>query len=157
MVNDTNLLTQGFFDEFIEHDFFRLICGERLGNGAGREVWTINILPGYVIKFEETDNSFQNVAEWDLWHSSIEAKNGSSKWLAPCHSISPCGRVLIMKQTKTISTKSYPKQIPAFLTDTKYGNFGKIGNRFVAHDYGVNRGHKSGLSMRMKNVAWWQE
>lgn len=151
------LFKEGFFDEVLEYDFFKLVCGERLGRGQGREVWSCAISPAHVIKLEGGAQSFQNVYEWELWHSALEADNGAHEWLAPCASISPCGRVLMQARTRPAPHKSYPDKLPAFLTDTKFSNFGMIGKRFVAHDYGMNVAHKGGVTTRLRSVHWYDE
>lgn len=102
-----------FFKEHIEYDFFRTFCGERLGGGAGRDVYAFGLDDKYVIKFEGGDQSFQNVLEWNLWKDAEEMGDPDVlKWLAPCDRISPSGRILIQQRTKPAI--KYPDKIPAF-------------------------------------------
>ena len=147
------MLLDNFFKNHIEHEFFRMFCGERLGGGQGREVWTFSLNDEHVIKFERSDHSFQNVLEWDLWCDAREMNNPEiTKWLAPCSRISADGKILIQERTKP--AKKFPEKIPAFFTDTKKDNFGMIGNRFVCHDYGTHRMCVSGLTKRLRKVCW---
>lgn len=150
------MLLDHFFKEHVEYDFFRMFCGERLGGGQGREVWSFGLDDKYVIKFEGGDHSFQNVLEWNLWNDAKEMGNPDVlKWLAPCDRISANGQILIMERTKP--AKKYPDQIPAFFTDTKRNNFGMIGNRFVCHDYGTHRMCNGGLTKRLFKPKWYDE
>ena len=144
-----------FFKEHIEYDFFRTFCGERLGGGAGRDVYAFGLDEEYVIKFEGRDQSFQNIAEWQLWNKAVNTDNHDIiKWLAPCDRISPSGRVLIQKRTKPLKPEKFPKRIPSFLGDTKYNNYGMLGKQFVCHDYGTHDLQVCGFSKRMYSPKW---
>lgn len=148
------MLLDHYFKEHIEYDLFRMFCGEKLGGGSGREVWTFGLDDKYVIKFEGGDQSFQNVLEWNLWCDAKEMADPEVlKWLAPCDRISPSGRILIMQ--RTTPAKNFPDKIPAFFTDTKKNNFGMIGKRFVCHDYGTHMMCNSGLTKRLIKTEWW--
>lgn len=144
-----------FFDNSISSDFFHLFAGGLIGRGQGREVYEHAFDPKLVIKIETGSGSFQNVMEWETWRDAAEMQNGASNWLAPCEAISPCGIVLVQRKTKP--AKVYPDKVPCFLTDLKRGNFGMIGNRFVAHDYGVNLMCNEGLKLKMQKAEWWDE
>lgn len=148
-------LLDHYFREHTEYEFFRMFCGEKLGSGQGREVWSFGLDDRYVIKFEGRDHSFQNVKEWDLWCDAVEMGSDIADWLAPCDRISPNGRILIQERTKP-ATK-YPDKLPVFFADTKRQNFGVIGRRFVCHDYGTHLMCNSGLSKRLRKVKWWDE
>lgn len=143
----------GLFKSTVEKDFFHLMCGELLGEGAYRKVYVFAQDPKWVIKFEEGAQSFSNIREWDLWHDAQQMHPDVRAWLAPCKAISACGSVLIQARTKP--AKTFPDKIPAWMTDTKRGNFGMLGRRFVAHDYGNNLVCNTGLTRRLKAVEWW--
>lgn len=145
-----SILDNGFFTDTTERDFFRMFCGELLGSGMSREVWSFGLDEKYVIKFERP-GSFQNVIEWNTWHDA--AHSDASKWLAPCDRISNNGRILIQKRTKP-ATK-FPDRMPVFLTDFKRTNYGMLNGRLVCHDYGTNLMCNAGLSLRLRKVEWW--
>lgn len=146
MLNDS-------FTQTIERDFFRTFCGDLLGSGSGREVYSCLFDEKYVIKFEPNSYSFQNISEWRMWQDVEHTDH--VKWFAPCKSISPCGTVLIMQRTKP--AKRFPKELPLYFTDTKKENFGMIGNRFVCHDYGFTRLFVAGLTKRTRVTIWHDE
>ena len=143
-------------DEFqneVQKDFFWLMCGEQIGSGASRDVYSFAQDPRYVIKIETGAQSFSNVREWGVWNDAKEMGPDISKWLAPCKAISACGIVLIQERTKP--AKTYPEKIPSWMTDTKRSNFGMIGRRFVAHDYGNHLICNGGMTRRLRKVDWW--
>ncbi len=138
------------FTNVIPRDLFYMVAGGYLGGGDGREVYEFRVDCDYVIKFESTSYSFQNVHEWDVW----QAIKGTefAKWFAPCKMLSPCGTVLIQRRTK--QPLCYPGILPNFFTDTRKDNFGVIGDQFVCHDYGITLLMEKGMSKRMKKVKW---
>lgn len=142
-----------YFLSTVEQDLFRFMCGELLGHGASRDVYVFEPDPRYVLKIETGAQSFSNVREWDIWHDAQHMGDEVSKWLAPCKSISPSGVVLMQRRTKPATT--YPDKLPAWMTDTKRQNFGMIGRRFVAHDYGNHLICNSGMTKRLRKADWW--
>lgn len=147
------LKPEGLFNRVVESDFFQLICGEMIGKGSFRQVWSCLIDPSVVIKIENGAGSFSNIHEWDVWCDAEDRGDEIRKWFAPCVSISPCGSVLVQKRTRP--ARKYPDMIPAFMADTKRQNFGMYGRNFVAHDYGNHRLYNSGFTKRMKKADWW--
>lgn len=146
-VHDTNFLAT------VENDFFYFMCSELLGSGQSRDVYVFAHDPRWVVKIETGSQSFSNVREWDLWQDAQHMGPEVKDWLAPCKSISPCGTVLMQRRTKP--AKVFPDKIPAWMTDTKRTNFGMIGKRFVAHDYGNHLVCNAGLTKRLVKVKWW--
>lgn len=142
-----------YFQATIERDFFHFMCGDLLGAGAYRNVYVFAPDPRFVIKIETGAQSFSNIREWDLWHDAQHMGKEVSDWLAPCVAISACGTVL--RQRRTLPAKTFPDKIPVWMTDTKRQNFGLIGSRFVAHDYGNHLVCNSGLSTRLRKADWW--
>lgn len=137
-----------------KHELFRLICGDLIGSGVGRSVYTNTLDSDLVIKFEENAGSFQNVMEWQTWE--IVKDTQFAKWFAPCIAISPCGTVLVQK--KTTRADKYPAELPAFLCDIKKSNYGVLKNGdFVCHDYGFHMLMEKGMSKRMQKVSWTKE
>jgi len=142
--------------ETIKLDFIQLFLGEYLGGGCARDVYEFIGQPDLVIKVETTAHSFQNVMEWNTWHE-VQGTPWA-RFFAPCRRISPCGIVLIQERTKPLETDRLPKRLPAFFADLKPENFGRIGDRAVAHDYAVNLVGDLGLrkaSMRYVRKDEW--
>jgi hypothetical protein len=149
-------VTNDYFRSAPEKEFFEAMCGERLGGGMSRDVWSSVLDPSVVIKFETDKGHFQNVMEWEVWQEVKETK--WAKWFAPCVSISGTGSVLIQKRTKVVSNRDkYPVKMPVFLGDFKYSNYGLFKGQMVAHDYGRCRLMTEGLTDRMKKVDWWAD
>lgn len=132
---------------------WKLLVKEKLGEGQYRSVYALEHMPDHVLKVEKHEGCFANVKEWDVWTDCREAPNWV-EWLAPCLAISGKGRFLIQERTKPVVMEQLPKKIPAFLTDRKVGNWGRLKNgRIVCHDYGMVI---SNLSLRMSNANWWE-
>lgn len=124
------------FKTTLSMDFFRLMCGDRLGYGMSRSVYALSSDPNLVIKFETVAGQFQNVHEFELWQRYMDHEP-VRKWLAPIDSISANGSILLMKRTMPISFDQFPDEVPGFLGDIKLGNFGMFEGRVVCHDYGT--------------------
>lgn len=134
-------------------DAFNLLCDDKIGYGASREVYSSRVLPDCVIKVETGIGKFQNILEWETWDRVSQTE--FAKWFAPCEWISPNGVILIMK--KTLPAHKYPDKIPAFFTDTKRTNFGVYKGNFVCHDYGMHLLMENGMTKRMRKADWWDE
>jgi len=80
-----------------------------------------------------------------------------AKWFAPCVAISDCGMFLLQKRIEKIPKNQYPKYIPSFFGDLKYGNFGMLNGQFVCCDYAgfilSSMAHK--WSGKLKKADWW--
>lgn len=139
-----------YFNGATASDFFRLVCGNLIGKGLGREVFDCTLDPTKVLKVETGECSFQNIMEWQTWEAVKHTD--LARWFAPCFSISACGIVLV--QAKTSLPRDYPIKVPSFFTDIKKSNFGLYGGSFVAHDYGFHLLMEKGMSKRMKKANW---
>lgn len=141
-----------FFTDTVERDFFWEMCGERLGGGMSRDVYSSKSDPSVVIKFETGERQFQNIMENEIW----EEVRGTEfeKWFAPVVSISKNGIILIQKRTKPLKANKYPKEMPVFLGDYKHTNYGLYKGHLCAHDYGRTRIMTAGLTKRMQAVNW---
>ena len=133
------------------------LCGRLIGSGSYRRVYECAINNRWVVKIEKNfNNSFSNAEEYGVWEGAKEMKDSFYKnWLAPCHFISPNGRVLIQSKTRQALPHEYPTEIPAWFTDMKLTNYGMIGKKFVCHDYGNNKLLDSGFVKRMRKARWW--
>ena len=136
----------------IARDFSHLIIGKRLGGGVSRDVYGMPPDNKFVLKFETGEGWFQNVAEWHIWQS-VQHSPKYAKWFAPCIEISPCGLVLVQKRTTPV-IGDLPTHMPAFFTDFKPANYGRIGKNVVAVDYGRNLLSQTGLTKRMRKADW---
>lgn len=117
-------------------EYDSLFLGPLLGEGISRRVYVNKNDPTTVIKFENKPGSFQNINEWETWRY-LQWHPVAKLWLAPCLRISSCGTMLIQKRAKPLSDDyKLPDKVPRFITDCKRQNFGLIGKRFVAVDYG---------------------
>jgi len=142
----------------IKNDALTLLCGAKLGAGVYRTVF--EYLPNEtdcVVKIED-GRSFHNVTEWHVWQSAKGLK-GINQWFAPCIRISSYSCFLLMTRTIPVTLaelrKNVPK-VPLHFTDLKAGNWGRIGKRYVCHDYANNLIDVHGLSTRMKIAKWWE-
>ncbi len=133
----------------------KLICGDKIGSGAHRDVYILKQNPEYVVKIERdmSNGNFANVTEW---RNYIDNKYWTwfEQWLAPCEMINETGQILIQRRVVPGRRKDYPKYIPKRFTDLKITNFGWIGDRFVCCDYSylmelMERGNK------LKYAKWW--
>lgn len=145
-------------------DFADLFCGEHLGGGIGRQVYVLLCDPTKVVKVETQAYSFQNALEWATWKDAAETK--AAQYLAPCHSISPCGIVLIQSRVQPLPSAEEEKvagtnvlkdvKLPRFLTDFKRSNYGILDGRIVACDYGTNLAMSYGATGHMRKPDWWE-
>jgi hypothetical protein len=137
-------------------EFVNAMCGKLIGEGQDRKVFELPITNNkWCVKFETgSGRLFQNVEEWNVWQAVRDTEH--AKWFAPCHWISPNGRVLIMRQTEQLRKSEYPDKVPNYFTDMKFGNFGHLEGNFVAHDYGVHLISQKGLTNRMITAHWWE-
>lgn len=140
------------FKDTFSKDLFNLVSGRQLGTGIARQVFVFKPDPTLVIKFEPDSYSFQNIKEWDTWER-VRWVIGIHKWFAPCVDISPCGTILLQKRVDPL-TKPYPVKMPAFLSDFKPENYGKLNGRVVCCDYGTNAMIENGMTKRMRKAIW---
>ncbi len=133
-------------------DAFNLLCGDKIGEGTTRTVFECKLRPELVVKVEDGDmRDFANVVEAKFW-SEYEGSPAIAKWLAPVEFLSPDGRILLQRRADPVREKELPKKIPAFLADTKVGNFGRISGRIVCVDYAITIINPS---VRLRKAKWW--
>lgn len=140
----------------IFRDAFNMLCGDKIGSGVYRDVFRCKLRPDLVVKVErETEyRDFANVREMRFWCDNQDC-TAIAKWLAPCEFLSPDGRVLLQKKATIVTEDdlaNLPKQLPAFLTDTKFGNFGWLNGKLVCVDYASVI---SNVSTRLRKADWW--
>lgn len=120
-------------------DAFNLLCGEKLGSGIHRDVFECRLRDDLVVKVEQEQEwrRFANVLEMEFWHKWQDYQP-VSKWLAPCHYLSPDGRILLQQKVNVCNSfDTLPTELPAFLTDLKPGNYGWLKGQFVCVDYAM--------------------
>lgn len=144
----------GDWPKSVQVDFADLFCGEKLGNGIGRQVYVLATDATKVIKVETSSQSFQNVIEWETWND-LKGTDYAA-FLAPCHFISPCGIVLIQSRVEKLTPQREKVRLPSFLTDFKRSNYGLLKNRVVCCDYGTNLLASHGaFASRLRKPDWW--
>lgn len=120
----------------VMRDFVNMLCGEFIGSGMSREVWSLVTDPTKVVKVEPNAGYFQNICEWETWQTLEHKPQG--KFLAPCYHISPCGIVLIQARVDPLPRNRRVTKLPDFLSDFKASNYGIFKGRVVCADYGTN-------------------
>lgn len=139
-------------------DTFNMLCGDRIGRGIHREVFECKLIPTAVVKVEVNDGayrSFMNVNEMAFWNDN-RFYSLVRKWLAPCHFLSPDGYILLQERVRPCiasDIKKLPKQLPYFLTDTKFGNYGWYQGRIVCCDYAIITPTPS---VKMRKADWYE-
>lgn len=138
----------------ISEDALNLLCGDLLGSGIHRKVWTCRVRPDLVVKVEDESSDwryFANAREMKFW-SEHRDYQPVAKWLAPCEYMSPDGYVLLQAKVDPLpSGYELPVKMPAFLTDFKNENFGLLKGQLVCVDYSSTIDNPS---LRLKKVEW---
>lgn len=135
-------------------DFAQMFCGDTLGRGIGRQVYSLTTDPTKVVKVEMASESFQNAIEWETWKNLCDTKY--AKYLAPCHWISPCGIVLIQTRVEPLRPEHENVRLPDFLSDFKRSNYGVLDGRVVCCDYGTNLLLNHGAyASKNRKPEWW--
>lgn len=129
-----------------------LVCGEKLGEGVSRKVYSCKLNSALVVKIELRGGSFQNVAEWETWEWLRGRK--MARWFAPCEFVSTCGSMLIQRRVEPIRLTERPRTLPAFLCDLKRENFGMLEGKIVCCDYGTVLSAIRDVPKNMKKAEW---
>lgn len=137
-------------------EFKWLICGDLLGEGVARKVYSCMLNDAYVVKIERKARSFQNVAEWDTW-SWAKGSPRHARWLAPCALISPCGAVMAQRKVVPLRPEELPTRLPAWLCDLKRENFGLLDGKVVCCDYGTVNSAIRDASTKLVKATWASE
>lgn len=140
------------FTTTLSKDVQGMLLGDAMGYGTFRHIYNHATDPDVVVKLENGAQSFHNVTEWQVWQSVKDTE--FAKWFAPVKHISASGTVLIMQRAQPVTVKDLPKKVPAFFTDLKAENWGRIGNRFVCVDYGLHLLHEYGMTKRLRAARW---
>lgn len=131
------------------------LIGEEIGRGAFRIVFECPFDDSIVIKSAFDERGVQsNIIENKIWRE-IEYAEHLAKWFAPVVAISGNGRFLVMKKARmSTDRKEFPAKVPHFFTDTKYQNYGFIGDQLVCIDYGSTI-ISQGMTKRQTKADWW--
>lgn len=149
-MTDTLAAEGALIRDLLNHCF-----GDCLASGRDRVVYEWLPDPKLVAKIELRSRSFQNVIEAETWDRIKETK--WARWFAPVASISPAGTMLLMRRTSAATRDDFPKKIPAFFTDTKLENWGRLNGQLVCHDYGIHLLMERGMTNDMRCAKWWSE
>ena len=137
----------------METELEKYICGKWLGSGVYRDVYACAFDKSLVVKIAKEGgreiNLIENRIWWEIMQTPIE------KWFAPVISCSDAGKYLLQKRVESLPKNQYPKEIPAFFTDTKYSNFGMFEGKFVCCDFGSFNMWR-GIKLKLKKVEWWE-
>jgi hypothetical protein len=131
-----------------------LLVGEQLGKGATRRVYALKHNPNLVLKVEYAARQFCNVAEYEIWKEV--AGTELEKFFAPVVDIDVWGGALLMMRTKPITQREFIRhvnQLPRFMCDTHWANFGKLNGRIVCHDYGYHVAIAEAVKSRKMKVV----
>lgn len=144
-------------DIVLTADLFTLLCGDEIGEGIGRKVFQHATDESLVVKIAITQEGVRcNSNEYTLWEE-IQGLKGDlawvKDWFAPVVGISENANILVMKKTQKKSEKKRPTEIPSFILDAHYDNFGWLGNKFVCHDYGVIFGFLN-YKKKFRKIDW---
>ena len=133
-------------------DCFNMLCGDKLGEGIHRTVYSCKLRPDLVVKVENQEmRYFANVME-DKFFSDHQSVKEVARWLAPIEFLSPDGRLLLMKRVRPVhESDKLPDKLPAFLTDLKRENFGWLDGRLVCVDYAFTIPNPG---LRLRRVHW---
>ena len=135
-------------------DAFNMLCGEKIGEGCHREVFECKLIPEVVVKVEkDTHRMFANVMEAKFWEDFKDYPKVAD-WLAPVTNLSPDGRILLQARCAVLNERDHtiPEKLPAFLTDTKYENFGVLDGGIVCLDYAFTIVNPR---TNLRRVDWW--
>src|SRR6185437_13604034 len=140
------------FKTTLSRDVSDMILGAHIATGATRMVYAHATQSDAVVKLENIANSFCNIYEEQVWYHVKDTE--FAQWFAPVLRISPNGTVLVMRRTMPVSINDLPKHVPAFFTDLKAENFGRMDGRIVCHDYGFHRFIERGMTKKMRLANW---
>ncbi len=131
---------------------FNLMCGDLIGEGVHRKVFSCKIRDDLVVKVEEdVHRNFANIHEMDFWQEN-QFYEPVARWLAPAVFMSPEGRILMQKRCERLpSSYPLPERLPTFLTDVKTDNYGLFEGRLVCMDYASTIAN---ASTRLRKVEW---
>jgi hypothetical protein len=143
-------------------DAYTLLCGEQIGAGMSRIVFACPLNDNWVVKLETNDTAepvWQNVREYTVWKYVQAHWPCLEKWFAPIHTISGSGHWMIQHRTQPVGVEELKKRVPrvpAFFCDLKDANWGRIGKRYVCHDYGTASVMDGiGLTAKLRKANWW--
>lgn len=122
----------------LKDSVLELYVGECLGRGWSRTVYGLRGDSSRVIKIEHSHKFFSNVMEWKVWEAIKHTPHAI--WFAPCHDISANGLALVQERTRPMTEEEFATvtEVPEYLSDVFWGNFGWLDGRVVCHDYGRN-------------------
>lgn len=144
-------------DPVLNYDLIFTILGKEIGEGASRKVFQHAQDDSLVVKLATTSYGVQdNCNEAQMWDKIKWLEKDSAwvkDWFAPVVYVSPNCNVLIMKKTTDIPSKKKPIEVPSFLSDVCTRNFGWLGNKYVAHDYGFISGFIQ-YKKKFRKVEW---
>lgn len=140
------------FHSVVAKDVAALVLGDCLGYGETRAIYEHALDKSLVVKVENGATNFCNISEWQIWQAVKDTE--FAKWFAPVVSIGPAGSVLTMRKCEPARREELPDKVPAFFTDLKPENFGRLDGRIVCLDYGYHRFFEFGMTKRLRKADW---
>jgi hypothetical protein len=140
-------------DVYTHSDALNLLCGDLIGEGIHRKVFSCRIRPDLVVKVEiEKDwRYFANMQEQKFWNDNEHYKPVAD-WLAPCEFLSPDARIMLQRRVEPVrASDCLPVSLPHFLTDIKRENFGYLNGKLVCCDYAVTIDRPN---VKLKKCDW---
>lgn len=132
------------------------LVGDYIGSGVCRDVYVNAFNEKQVIKVAKDGyGAIANAKEFDIWNEVMGFKNDLQwvkDWFCPVVSLSSNNSILIMERTFDKPKKKRPEEVPAFMFDVHYNNFGWLGNRFVCHDYAAIPFFRDNVKKKFKKV-----
>lgn len=135
-----------------------LICGKELGRGVSRTVFEFAPDKTLVVKIEHNQARNQNASEYTFWEA-VSYRPELARWFAGVHLASDMNAMILQTRTQPVTLaelKAKCPLVPAFMSDLKVGNWGRIGRRYVCHDYGTALIPERGFTTRMQRAKWWE-
>ncbi len=144
----------------VKVDAMAFLCGKQLGFGVSRTVFVCKLDETKVIKIEHNQARNQNASEWSFW-DAVRHNDNLKHWFAPCYRASEMNALHLQARTQPVTLaelRAKCPKVPYLFNDLKVGNWGRIGKRYVCHDYGIafvpEHGFKAGA--RLVKAKWWE-
>lgn len=137
-----------------------LICGKELGRGISRTVYVFAPDSSKVVKIEHNQLRNQNASEYSFW-CALKDHRQLERWFARVYLASEANSLILQERTQPVTLaelKAKCPKVPRLFSDLKVGNWGRIGRRYVCHDYGTALVTEHGLNngSKLRKADWWE-
>lgn len=151
--------------QHVKDEMVRFMCGKELGRGISRTVFEYAFDPKFVLKIEHNQHRNQNASEYIFWDHICDLPKAQKQivqpWFARVAWCSSTNSILMQERTQPVTLdelRANVPKVPMFLSDLKVGNWGRIGKRYVCHDYGTALIAEHGLyaGAKLRRADWWE-